>query len=279
MSPTPNKKQPDTRTTRQSGREPSNTSHVSAAKRRRGDLSPDSSPTSNPHTEEYESEYINNVREARKFLESKLLLVPDGANSTPNTMSTVLFYIAATPGVSGLTMRAIRAAAYLLEELEEKVTATAMRDAVTNQRSYTTEEAKDITEHLKGTITNEIGNQIKAIQEATKTAIEQIQTTIQEHTNTQAQNTTGQPTYSQALRRPPQQQATRDPADPRILAREGIKARQFLLDFPPTSKAHDISTTEIKDTLQKAISKLRGNQERHLIRAVERLPNKGLLIE
>ncbi|KAF9538300.1 hypothetical protein CPC08DRAFT_606786, partial [Agrocybe pediades] len=223
---------------------------------------------------------INNVRDARRFLESKLLLVPDGTTPTSNIMSAALFHIAAMQGLSGLARRAIRSAAYIMEEMEEEATKRKDSDAGMGHENHANEELKaDIAEHLKGTISNEISNHIKAIQEATKTALDQIQTTIQEHTASQSQFTQGQGTYSDAVRRSPQQHNTNPTPDPRILAREGIKARQFLLDLPPTSKAHSISTTEIKELLQKAIRKLCGDQEQHILRTVERLPNKGLLIE
>jgi len=259
-------KQTDTRTTRHSSDQT-----ASINKRRRGNESP---PSSFLYTDEYDTNQINNARDARKFLESRLLLVPDGATPTPNVMSTALFQIAAMQGVPGLAMRAIRAAAYLMEEIEEEAIAITTRDAVADQMTYMMEEMKNITEHLKETITAEIANQIKTIEETTTAALKQIKEA--KLSNQDGNHNKIEIPHTQIAGR----MATRGKEiDPRIAAREGIKARQLLLDFPQISPIHNVSNTEVKNIIQKAINQACVEDITHEIRSTERLPNKGILIE
>jgi len=234
-------KQTDTRTTRHSSDQT-----ASINKRRGGNESP---PSSFLYTDEYDANQINNARDARKFLESRLLLVPDGATPTPNMMSAALFQIAAMQGVPGLAMRAIRAAAYIMEEIEEEAIAITTRDTVADQMTYMTEEMKNITEHLKETITIEIGNQIKTLEETTSTALKQMKEAKLSNQDS-IYNNPGM-SHNQLAGRlaiPGKE------IDPRLAAREGIKARQLLLDFLQTSPIHNVSNTEVKSIIQKAIN-------------------------
>jgi len=189
-------------------------------------------------------------------------------------MSAALFQIAAMQGVPGLAMRAIRAAAYLMEEIEEEAIAITTRDTVADQMTYMTEEMKNITEHLKETITTEIGNQIKTIEETTTAALKQIKEAKLSNQDGNHNN----------LGMPHTQIAGRSvipgkEINPRIAAKEGIKVRQLLLDFPQTSPIQNVSNTEVKSIIQKAINQACEEDTTHKVQSTERLPNKGILIE
>ena len=69
--------------------------------------------------------------------------------------------------------------------------------------------------------------------------------------------------------------------DPRIVARVGIRAWQFILDFPATSAMQQIGQTEVLAIFNKAMVKAtgEGNLEEQKLRTVEKLVNKGFLRE
>ena len=229
------------------------------------------SPMASESHAEYEKDQINNVRDARRFLETRLLMVPDGTAPTPNVMSATLFQISGMAGVPGLARRAMRAAAYLMEEMDTDAIATVTRDAVVEQMTYITEELKSMTEHIKLTITEEIGNQVRAIEEATAAAAAHTKK-ISDEAATKQQGMS----YKEALGKQPDHERQ---ADPRIVAREGIKARQFLMDFPADSPVQKMSMVELLEKCKEALKQACGDEEHHELRAAERLANKGILAE
>ena len=230
-----------------------------------------SSPMASESNTDHDLNQINNVRDARRFLETRLLMVPDGAAPTPNIMSATVFQISGMAGVTRLARRAMRAAAYLMEEMDTEAIATATRDAVVEQMSYITEEMKSMTEHIKTTIEAEVGKQVRAIEGATAAAVTQAKRASEEA----AMKPQGMSYRDAAEKRPEHERQ----ADPRIVAREGIKARQLLMDFPADSPIHKISVTEILGKCKEAMKQACGNGAQHELRAAERLANKGILVE
>lgn len=65
-----------------------------------------------------EDQEIGDSARGRSYLEEKLLLVPDGAPLTLDSLSVTLFHIAALPGMGLPAVNAVRAVAYLLKVVE-----------------------------------------------------------------------------------------------------------------------------------------------------------------
>ncbi|KAF8810221.1 hypothetical protein BYT27DRAFT_7043804, partial [Phlegmacium glaucopus] len=195
----------------------------------------------------------------RRFLEKKLLFVPEGHPVTTTTLAATLHQIAAIDKIPREVVEAIQAAAYMLDEMEEEAIAAKARDAVNDQLAYMNDELKTLTGHFLTTMENEVGKHLATVAEATKGLA-----------------STTSKTYKEAL-------LSNNPvpvnADPRILAREGIKARQFLLDFPVDSDTRELSQADIVKRFNEAIVGAGGSATVHRIRSVERLANKGLLGE
>ncbi|KAF8817021.1 hypothetical protein BYT27DRAFT_6955985, partial [Phlegmacium glaucopus] len=202
---------------------------------------------------------IDNAAAARRFLEKRLLFVPEGHPVTTATLAATLHQIAAIERIPREAVEAIRAAAYMLDELDEGAIAATARDAVNDQLAYMNDELKTLTGHFLTTMENEMGKHLATVTEATKGLA----------------STTAK-SYKEAL-------LGNNPApvnaDPRILAREGIKARQFLLDFPADSDTRELSQVDIVKRFNEAIVGAGGSATVHKIRSVERLANKGLLGE
>ncbi|KAF8805380.1 hypothetical protein BYT27DRAFT_7258493 [Phlegmacium glaucopus] len=202
---------------------------------------------------------INNAAAARRYLERRLLFVPEGHPATTATLATALHQIAAIDRIPKEAVEAIQAVAYMLDELDEGIIAATARDAVNDQLAYMNDELKTLTGHFLTTMENEMGKHLATVAEATKGL---------------ASTTTK--SYKEALL---SNNPTPANADPRILAREGIKARQFLLDFPDDLDTRELSQADIVKRFNEAIAGAGGNATVHKIRSVERLANKGLLGE
>ncbi|KAF9542458.1 hypothetical protein CPC08DRAFT_650165, partial [Agrocybe pediades] len=217
------------------------------------------------------NEQVNSLKEARQYLESKFMLTPSETSPTPDVITAILLQIAALPGVNSLTKKAIRAAALMTEAME---TATTTKNAISEQINNIKEEMNNVTEHIKTTI----AEQMKAVETSTREMLQQMKDNI----STPTQNSTwnhGQRSYSEVTRNGPTNDKNRE-ADPRLMAREAIKARQYLLDFPPDSIIHKTSATEIMEICKKALKESYEHHEQNGIRSVERLNrSKGILIE
>ena len=179
---------------------------------------------------------IKDSLEGRKYLEKHSLLCPLGEPPTHISLSTCLHQISAMAGIQKPVLNAIRSVAFLLEEIEETQISTTVKEALDNQImefasdiKLLIEDAKDkISHHLKTT-------EDHTAKEATSTL------------NPCRQNTT---TYASVLINPPAH------ANPKIAAREGIKARQFLIEGVKNSNFAHLDNTQIKTELNKILSEL-----------------------
>ncbi|KAF8817130.1 hypothetical protein BYT27DRAFT_7043750, partial [Phlegmacium glaucopus] len=81
----------------------------------------------------------------RRFLEKRLLFVPEGHPVTTATLAATLHQIAAIERIPREAVEAIRAAAYMLDELDEGAIAATARDAVNDQLAYMNDELKNLT--------------------------------------------------------------------------------------------------------------------------------------
>ncbi|KAF8802918.1 hypothetical protein BYT27DRAFT_7111218, partial [Phlegmacium glaucopus] len=202
---------------------------------------------------------IDNAAAGRRFLEKRLLFIPEGHPVMTATLAATLHQIVALSKIPKEAVQAIRAAAYMLDEMDEGVIAATARDAGNDQLAYMNDELKTMTGHFLTTMENEMEKHLATVTEVTKGLA-----------------TTMAKSYKDAL-------LSSNPApantDLRILAREGIKAWQFLLDFPTNSGTRELSQADIVKRFNEAIVGAGGSASAHKVRSVERLANKGLLGE
>ncbi|KAF8816722.1 hypothetical protein BYT27DRAFT_7181599 [Phlegmacium glaucopus] len=206
---------------------------------------------------------VNTAKEGRSFLETRLLLAPEGAPATPATLSAALFQISALAKIPREVMQAIRSVAWLLDEVEEDAVAATAREAVNSQLDYLNEEVRSITEHLRTTISTEVGKQVETLTSAVKAMEARI----------------NQPTpYKDAVLG---QVKAPEGIDPRVTARVGIRSRQFVIDFPAGSPMQGRSQAEVLEKFNEAIAKAEGEGDARMLRLrmVEKLANRGFLGE
>ena len=113
-------------------------------------------------------------------------------------------------GVAKPAMNAIRSVAFLLEELEETQINGMVKEAFDSQMTEFSTDMKSLIEDAKDKINNHIKETEGRLTKAMDNAVPQPRT--------------NQTSYASVLNTPPPH------ADPRIAAKEGIKARQFLLE-------------------------------------------------
>ncbi|KAF8811065.1 hypothetical protein BYT27DRAFT_7221740 [Phlegmacium glaucopus] len=195
-----------------------------------------------------------------RFLEKRLLFVPEGHPVTTATLAATLHQIAALGKIPLEAVQAIRAAAFLLDELDEGAIAATAREAVNDQLTYMNDELRTMTGHFCAMLEGEMEKHMAVVATATKGLAGTLSTR----------------TFRDALL---SNNAVPVNADPWILAREGIKARQFLVDFPIESGMRELSQIDVTRKFNEAIIEAGGSATIHKVRTVERLANKGLLGE
>ena len=210
-------------------------------------------------------ELINTVWEGRNFLENRLLLVPEGATVTTASLSSALFQISALAKIPREVVQAIQSVVWLLDEIEGDAVASTAWDMVNCQLSYMNDELKSMTDHFHTELSQEISKQMETMASTIRTSLDKDTSTPPTH-------------YRDAILR---QCIIPEGIDPRVLARVGIKACQFIIDFPAESAIQKIGHAEILDIFNKAMVKAmeEGNPEEQKLRTVEKLANKGFLGE
>ena len=196
--------------------------------------------------EEYQD--IKNLHEGRKFLEKHMLLCPPGELATNTAISYCLHQISGMAGVPKQVVNAIRATAFLLEEIEEMAVNETVRSAFDSQLTEFTADMKMLAEDVN----TKIDNHLKAVLDQIEKTASRIppQTVTTEASKPTRQATTTIPSYASALVKPPPN------ADPKLAAREGIKARQFLLTGISRSRLGQHDTQMLKAELNKVAKEL-----------------------
>lgn len=170
-------------------------------------------PPSDP--ENFRKDMINDCEQARTYLENKNLLVPTGATITTISLSATLFHISELAKVPVEIIKAVRSVAWLLGELEEETIALSTRTTINNHLDYLNTETKNLMDDLQNSLSKEVDKQLDKLN---KTAMKAIEDQAKQPAS-----------YRDiALRNAHIPQGT----DPRLLARKGIRLRQFVLDFP-----------------------------------------------
>ena len=201
---------------------------------------------------------INDALEGRKFLERHSLLCPPGEPPTHTSLSTCLHQVSMMAGVQKPVLNAIRSIAFLLEELEETQINGTVKEAFDSQITEFTSDMKMLIEDAR-----------EKIDEHLKVSEEKIAQAMANAATQANRNQTN--TFASVLVTPPPH------ANPKIAAKEGIKARQFLLEGIKESKFSRYDIHQLKVELNKILQEL--GLEKGKIRSVNNLRNGGSLIE
>ena len=175
--------------------------------------------------------------EGRKFLEHHLLLCPPYEPASHQSLAACLHQISALPGMGKTGVSAVRAVALLLDEMEETQIHTAVKEAVDiqiNEATIDTQKLIEDASHKVGDLIKQIEDKIALIPPAPQA------TQISPPTHT----------YASALINPPPH------ANPKLAAREGIKARQFALIGLKDSALSHLNPSQLKTLTNKIISDL-----------------------
>jgi hypothetical protein len=201
---------------------------------------------------------INDQIQGRKFLEKHLLLWPAGEPPTHTSLATCLHQISAMAGVAKPVFNAIRSVAFLLEEIEESHINSIVKEAFDSQITEFTSDMKMLIEDAKEKIDGHLKETEGRFTQITENAAAQVKQT--------------QPnTYASILNNPPPH------ANPRIAAKEGIKARQFLLEGLSTTKFSHTDVFQIKTEINNILGSLGLTNGK--IRSIDKLRNGGALVE
>jgi hypothetical protein len=107
-------------------------------------------------------EEIKEARAGRLFLEKRLYLCPAGQPTTPTSLTYCLHQISAMQGITKPIKNAVRAVAFLLEEMEDYTLVELLRDTVNSQMTTLSEDLQmlttDIKEKIDGHLKDKQGN-------------------------------------------------------------------------------------------------------------------------
>ena len=187
---------------------------------------------------------IKDSLEGRKFLEKHSLLCPPGEPPSHSSLATCLHQISAMAGLQKPVINAIRSVAFLLDELEETQINETVRDAFDSQITEFTSDMKLLIEDAK----EKIDAHIKTSEERITQLAAQVPAPQPSSQPSQPRPSTH--TYASVLISPPAH------ANPRVAAREGIKARQFAIVGIKNSKFSHLDFTQLKTELNKILTDL-----------------------
>jgi hypothetical protein len=180
-----------------------------------------------------EDQDIQNIKDGRKFLEKHSLLCPPGEPASNGALAVCLHQISAMAGMPKQVLNAIRAMAFLLEEVEEEATNEIVRKVFDSQITEFTSDMKLLVEDVNTKIDTHLKEATIRWNETIKAMAPSLPptpptvTSTNRHNQHQNQNPPAQATesYATELISPPSN------VNPRLAAWEGIRARQFLLEF------------------------------------------------
>jgi hypothetical protein len=171
--------------------------------------------------------------EGRKYLEKHSLLCPPGEPASHPSLVACLHQISAMSGLPKPAINAIRSVAFLLDEMEEIQVHDTIRIALDSQMTEFTSDMKLLIEDAKAKINDHVKSSEERLAMSTQTV-----TTPTRNPGT---------SYASVLFNPPAH------ANPRVAAKEGIKARQFLLEGLKNSKFSHLDTIQLKSELNKIL--------------------------
>ena len=179
---------------------------------------------------------IKDSLEGRKFLEKHSLLCPIGEPPSHSLLSTCLHQISIMAGVPKQALNAIRSVAFLLEEMEDTQINISLREALDTQMTEFTSDFKLLIQDVK----EKIDTHAKISEERLAKLPVPLPTQSRTPTNS----------YASALINPPAH------VNPKVAAREGIKARQFLIQGLKESKFSHLDSFQLKSELNKILPEI-----------------------
>lgn len=200
---------------------------------------------------------IKNPDDGRKYLEKRLLLCPPGEPPTHTSLATCLHQISAMRGIPKPVIDAIRSVAFLLGELEETQINLTVKEALDLQINEFASDIKVLVEDAKEKIDSHIKN--------SEERLTQLSNSVPSHTKPPTNS------YASALINPPPH------ANPRVAAREGIRARQFAVEGIKNSKFSHLDNSQLKVELNKILIDLGVNAGK--IRSITSARNGSVILE
>ena len=153
-----------------------------------------------------EAQDIQNSTKVHNYLKQCLLIVPPGEVLTAGLLATALHQVAAYKGVSRPATNAIRAVAFLLEELEENALHQTVQESVTVQLNELASDLKDYVTDATQQIDSHMESRLEEISKATKTLVNKVKMSISDNPppgNHNTGNVTPPLNYRRALMNPP----------------------------------------------------------------------------
>ena len=188
---------------------------------------------------------IKDAKDGRDFLEGNLLLCPPGEPASNGNLSICLHQISAMPGIPRRVVNAIRAAAFLLEQTEELAINETVRSAFSSQIDEFESDMKLLIEHVNTKIDDHLKESLDQLAQAA--AKVPTATNLGNAAVPGGPETNAARSYASALLNPPPH------ANPKIAAKEGIRARQFLLLGIKESAVSHFDAQKLKAELNKLI--------------------------
>ena len=205
--------------------------------------SPNPGPSVRPNTRRNgppaltkEIQDVKDSLEGRKYLEKHLLLSPPREPPSHQSIATCLHQISALAGVPKQAVNAICSVAFLLGEMEDTQIHNTLREALDSQMTEFMSDFKLLAEDAKEKFDEHV--------KATEKRLASLAT----FAPAQPRPITG--TYTLALVNPPAH------ANPKVAAREGIKARQFMVSGLNESKLSHLDTFHLKAEINKLLPEL-----------------------
>ena len=195
-------------------------------------------------------------------------------------LSICLHQIAAISGIPKTALNAIRSTALLLKEVEEEAINKTVRSAFDSQITEFMSDMQLLIEDVKSKIDTHLKDALKPWSQGTATlptptlSLPLPKEVTQTQPNSRPTLTNAATSYTSVLINPPSH------ANPRLAAREGIKARQFLLFDEPGENAmplqHDLQ--QLKAHMNKALRDV-GASIGNIRSVIHQREGRGILIE
>jgi len=164
----------------------------------------------------------NDPMVARSFLEKHHLLVSDRAELTTGVLAACMHQVAGLEGILKQAEKAIQSLATLMECMADDGIKETIHELILGELNSMVEDINGMLEGMKKDTSKKMSKQVEALKQATV-----VQKTTYCEVNTTNNGTTP---YKDALALPPLS------VDPRIAAKEGIRARQFSRFTPHSIK-------------------------------------------
>jgi hypothetical protein len=216
----------------------------------------DARKTGMPIVTPADNKEVTDANEGREFLEKRLLLCLPKEEFTLTSLISCLHQVARMGGITKTVATAVLAVMYLAEELEEISVNTFIRDAVNSQFTELTSEVKLLLTDTQEKLGEMIHNTDKV--KTTDALRREPEPAVR--------------SYSQMLINPPPH------ANPRLAAREGIRARQFMIEGPQReSTIGQMNGIQLKNEFNRILGEL--SQADNKVRSAVVQRNRGILLE